>query len=112
MIARVAEARGGAHRLFREATQLKTDAPVIRATGIESRRQTIQTYAVSLTECGGPIVSVVADGYQRAQSAIVTCVAEARGGAHRLFREATQLKSVGTARRVAVVDSRRVEVQA
>ena len=105
-----AEARGGALRLFREATQLITVSAMARVAGIEVLRIEIQVHAVEATRGGRPTVTVKTDTLQIPQSPVAASVAEARGGAARhsktgvsvlivffcLFREATQLKTAGT----------------
>ena len=77
-------------RLFREATQLKTVGPVAYVAGIEVLHAEVQEHAVNFADGGCPTVSGVADIEQCAQR----IGAVARGGA-RLFREATQLKTIG-----------------
>ena len=87
-----------AARLFREATQLKTEATVSCGIRIETSCTEIQIQTAVAFCAGGVVESVVADTVRRARS----CVAEARSGfASRLFREATQLKTVGTKIRTA-----------
>ena len=77
-------------RLFREATQLKTVGTVAYVAGIEVLHAEVQEHAVNFADGGCPTVSGVADIEQCAQR----IGAVARGGV-RLFREATQLKTIG-----------------
>ena len=85
-------------RLFREATQLKTVGMSVRVAGIEILRVEPQEHAVSPAKSGRPTVPAAADARQNTRIPI----AEARGGVClRLFREATQLKTVGAVCRIA-----------
>ncbi len=95
----IAEARGGVClRLFREATQLKTVTAMMRVAGVEILRGKAQDHPVSFTHGGRPAVPVAAEAPQRA----LAVAAVARGGVClRLFREATQLKTVGAVCRIA-----------
>ncbi len=91
--------RAERHRLFREATQLKTEAATVQRSRIEPLYSEIQGYATGILftgrGSGGKTETSVAD----IPSFTVSVTAVARGGAARprLFREATQLKTVGTA---------------
>ncbi len=85
-------------RLFREATQRKTVATAVHAAGIEILRVEPQEHAVSPAKSGRPTVPAAADARQNTRIPI----AETRGGVClRLFREATQLKTVGAVCRIA-----------
>ena len=105
-----AAARGGSIGLFRESTKLQTVGTVVRVADLEALRMELQVQTVDAVRGGRPAEPVVADVRQCAQPPIIACVAEARGG-FRLFREATQLKTVGTGCRVAGVEPHCAEVQ-
>ena len=93
-------------RLFREATQRKTMGAAVRVAGEEVLRKEIQVQAVDTARNGRPAEPGVADAHQIAR----VRKAVARGAPFgcftgslypRLFREATQLKTVGAVCRIA-----------
>ena len=87
------------HRLFREATQLKTVAAIVRVAGVEVLRAENQIHAIGTADRRRPAATVDADDAQRARIPM----AVARGGI-RLFREATQLKTVAAAAHAAGIE--------
>ena len=80
----------------------------VRVAGEEVLRKEIQVQAVDTARNGRPAVPGVADAHQIAR----VRKAVARGGVClRLFREATQRKTVGTVVWVADVEALRIETQ-
>ncbi len=69
---------------------------------VEVKEQTVDTIV-----CGRPTVTAAGGITQPA----VCPMAVARGGYFRLFREATQLKTVAAVARVAVIEARHDEIQ-
>ncbi len=118
-------------RLFREATQLKTEAATVQRSRIEPLYSEIQGYATGILftgrGSGGKTETSVAD----IPSFTVSVTAVARGGvvrhsnhrqpqlfivprehvSFRLFREAAQLKTVGTVVRACGTKPRHAKIQ-
>ncbi len=111
-------------RLFREATQLKTVAAAVRVVGEEGLRTEIQVQAVDAARGGRPAEPVIADRTQRAQVCDTVARGEPTGhfigrlypkfsprASSRLFREATQLKTVAAIVCAAGIEPRHAEIQ-